>query len=224
MRSAPLYPVCLNILDRLCTVIGGGGVAERKVRGLLACGARVRVVSPACNLGLTQLGREGTVELRERPYEPDDLSDSFLIFAATDDPWVQEEISQEAKRRGISVNVADNPESCSFHVPAIHRQGNLVLTVATGGRSPALAALVRQQLAEQFGPEYGPLLELLGGLRSLLLAEQEQEHDVKNLFQQLLSSDIVTWVRQGRWDEVERHLLALLGRKIDVMALLRESQ
>ena len=85
-----MYPVFLDIAGKLCVVIGGGGVAERKVNGLLEAGAFIRVISPEATEELKTLSRSGRIEWRKKTYSPDDLDRAFLVFAATDDRAVQE--------------------------------------------------------------------------------------------------------------------------------------
>jgi len=211
-----MYPVCLEISDKLCVVVGGGMVAERKVFGLLAAGARVRVVSPQLSDSLSGLADEGKVEWLERGYEPGDLAGGLLIFAATDHRDVQEAVVRDAARAGQLVNVIDEPASCSFQVPAVVRRGDLTLAVSTNGKSPAVAAMVRRTLAESFGEEYSQLLDLISRLRDQVLSVDRDFAERKILFQNVLHDDIVLWIKNGQWDLVRSHLRAVLGSDVDL--------
>lgn len=220
----PLYPLCLDIADRLCLVVGGGPVAARKVRGLLDCGARVRLISPELCQDLEALARQGAIELRQRPYTPGDLLGAWLVFAATGVPAVQQAVAAEAAAAAIPCNLADAPAQCTFHVPAVLRRGDLTMAVATAGRSPALAALLRQELAERYGVEYAALVSLLGDLREQLLARRELsgEEQVEALLRRLLHPDLISWIRQGEQERLAGHIRAVLGRDpgLDLAAYL----
>lgn len=212
-----MYPLFLDLRGRLCVVVGGGGVAERKVRGILAAEGRVRLVSPEATPSLQALADAGTIEWRARGYQTTDLEDGFLLFAATDSPVVQSAATREARAAGLLVNRADAPEDCDFQVPATLRRGDLTLCVATGGRSPALAAMVRRRLEREMGPEYGMLVALMARLRTEVLASgQGDGGDKKILFETILHDDILDWLRAGRWDLLQAHLEAVLGRPVEV--------
>ncbi len=191
-------------------------MAQRKVRGLLEAGARVRVISPKATVELVQLARGGSIEWLDRPYCKGDLAGATLVFAATDNQQVQEAVRQEAEAAGQLVNVANDPGQCSFHVPAVVRRGTLTLMVATGGRSPAVAAMVRRQLEERFGPEYQVLLELVSMVREQVLKGESSCSARKILFQNMLQDDIVTWIRRGDWERLQDHLRATLGPDISI--------
>lgn len=165
------YLVNLDIRGRLAVVVGGGRVAVRKVRKLLEGEARVKVVAPEVEPELALLASQGRIALEEHPYAPGDLSGAFLALACTSDEAVNAAVSEEARRSGILVNVADRPALCTFTLPAVVRRGNLTLAVATDGRCPALSRALREELERTFGEEYGALTDLMGRLRERLMAE-----------------------------------------------------
>lgn len=210
-----MYPVCLEITDKLCVVVGGGSVAERKVLGLLAAGAQVRVISPQRTKVIAELAGDGRIEWLGRGYEQGDLFGALLVFAATDSREVQEAVVREASRAGQLVNVIDEPASCSFQVPAVIRRGDLTLAVSTGGKSPAVAAMVRRTLAESFGEEYNLLLDLMSRLRDQVLSGDRDFAERKILFQNILHDDIVLWIKNGQWELLRSHLRTVLGSDVD---------
>jgi precorrin-2 dehydrogenase / sirohydrochlorin ferrochelatase len=170
------YPVCLVGLEhRLSVVIGGGKVAARKVRALLEAGARVTVVSPDAVPELRRLSQAEQIHHIPRAYCDGDLAGAFVVVVATDDPAVNHAAWLEAERLGCLVNVADDPAHSNFIVPAVLRRGELTLAVSTGGASPALARVLREQLESGIGSEYGALAELLADLRPVLLTRFESE-------------------------------------------------
>lgn len=143
-----IYPAMLtNMPHTLAVVIGGGPVGERKVQGLLAAGARVRLVSPEATPLLQSWAEAGQIEWVRRPYQADDVAGARLVYAATNQRAVNAQVAQEAQAYGLLCNVADRPEEGNFHVPAVHRQERLVVAVSSTGESPIRAKQVRDDIA-----------------------------------------------------------------------------
>jgi precorrin-2 dehydrogenase/sirohydrochlorin ferrochelatase len=205
------YPLFAVIEDKPCLVVGGGAVGARKVADLMAAGARVTVVSPRLTAELAALADRGEISYRREEFREAQVEGMALVMAATDDPGVNARVSAAAQDRGIWVNVADAPEYCTFIVPAMVRRGDLTLAISTGGASPALAAQVRQELQEHFGPEYGPYLDLLQRVRTRLLAERRGHPDNGPLFHRLVSSPLKEAVAQGDRSRVLNLLHEVLG-------------
>ncbi len=155
------YMVCLDLEGRRCLVVGGGRVATEKALGLLDAGAEVTVVAPEVDGELAAL----PVELVHRRFTRSDVVDRFLVIAATNDRLVNADVSAAARDRNVPCNVADDPELCSFILPAIVREGTIVAGVSTGGASPALAQRLRTEIAELIRPEHAQLAERLAALR-----------------------------------------------------------
>jgi precorrin-2 dehydrogenase/sirohydrochlorin ferrochelatase len=214
------YPVQLDLRGRACLVVGGGAVGTRKVRTLVACGARVTVVSPAATAALEQMGAEGRVALIRRDYVCADLEGMFLVIGATDDEALNRCIHAQAEARRVLCNIADRPESCNFILPSILKRGDLVITVSTSGKSPAFAKKLRQRLELQFGEEYGAFLELMGAIRERLLARQHAPEAHKHLFEALIDSSLLEWIRTGRRDEINLLLERVLGAGFRVEELI----
>jgi cobalt-precorrin 5A hydrolase/precorrin-3B C17-methyltransferase len=154
-RSAPptlraSYPITLtNMKGALAVVVGGGLVGERKTRGLLAVGAIVRLISPAAQPQLRAWTDEGLVEWLQRDYQPGDLADARLVFAATNERQVNAQVAAEAAERAILCNVADAPGEGTFHLPAVHHYDDLFIAVSSNGASPITSRAVRDWLAKQ---------------------------------------------------------------------------
>ena len=211
-----MYPVCLDIRDKLCVVVGGGEVALRKVQGLLAARARIRVISPEVEPELDLLAGQGKIDWRRKAYAPDDIAQALLVFAATDDRATQQLVCRQAARDGQLVNVADDPACCNFQVPATFRRGDLTIAVATGGKSPAVAAMIRGKLEGEFGPEYELLLNLMALVRRQVVAGSHSQAERKNIYKKILHDDIVEWIRRGKVDLVRAHLQSVLGPEMEV--------
>jgi siroheme synthase-like protein len=161
------YPIVLTDLSHArCIVVGGGAVAERKVRQLLDAGAQPTVISPTLSAALAGWHADGRIAHIARPYRDGDLEGAALAFAATNDAAANQQVAAEARRRGVLANVADAPAAGSFHTVATLRRGDLLITVSTGGASPALAAQIRDELAERYGPEYAEHIQAAAVLRA----------------------------------------------------------
>ncbi len=215
-----MYPISLNISGKLCVVVGGGQVAERKVLSLLKAYARVRIISPQLTEMLTEIVAEQpakktvkkTVQWRERDYRQSDLDGALLVFAATDNRQVQDAVVQDAQQAGILVNVIDAPECCDFQVPAVVRRGDLNIAVATNGTSPALAAKIRQELDNKYGDEYAVALRLMSLLRKKICNTPSSNcAHRKRVFQNILHKDIIDWIRAEQWERLAQHLDTVLG-------------
>jgi precorrin-2 dehydrogenase/sirohydrochlorin ferrochelatase len=218
------FPIQLDIRDRPCLVVGGGGVGTRKAMSLIACGGRVTVVSPTATGELQDLATAGALTLLQREYAGDDLQGMFLVMGATDDEMLNRRIRTDAGRLKILCNIADRPEQCDFILPAVVERGDLVVTVSTSGRSPALAKKLRQDLQAQFGDEYTVFLDLMGAIRTRLLAEAHAPEAHKPIFERLVYSDILAWIREGRRNDIDRLLADILGdgwRADDLLATRR---
>ena len=205
------YPIQLDLQNRNCLVVGGGGVGTRKVITLLKCGAKVTVVSPVISERLQNLAKSSALMLKPRPYRTADLEGMFLVIGATDDEPLNRQISNDAERRNTLCNIADRPEVCSFILPAIVQRDDLVITISTSGRSPALAKKLRKTLESQFGEEYGDFLQLMGAIRNKLLSQTHEPEAHKPLFEQLINSDLIALIQEDKIKDINALLFKILG-------------
>jgi precorrin-2 dehydrogenase / sirohydrochlorin ferrochelatase len=203
------YPAILLLEGRLAVVIGGGGVAERKVRTLLDAGAKVRVVSSDVTEGIRRRADSGDIELVERRYERGDLAGAAAAVAATDDEEVNRGVFAEATESGIPVNVVDNVSLCTFIAPSIVRRGDLVVAISTGGNAPALAVRIRERLEREFGEEYERFLALMGELRESVTVPGDQDARAKAWYR-VVDSDVMDLVRAGEIDRARKRATELL--------------
>ena len=170
-RRNSYYPLYLDLSGKRCVVVGGGRVAERKVRALLACGARVHVVSPRVSRGIRTLRDGDRIGLRERAYASSDLRGAALVFAATNDAETNKRVSDDCREMGLLVNVADSPEICDFIVPAVVKQGPIVVAVSTSGTLPMLARRLREEIGRKLSKDYARYAVKVGALRKLLMEQ-----------------------------------------------------
>jgi len=208
------YPVFLNLRGRRAVVIGGGAVAEQKVLGLLSAGAHVTVVSPETTPRLAELAAAGGIDLRRRPYRSGDLAGAWLAIAGTDDRAANAQVWAEAEREGVLLNAVDDLDHCSFIAPAIHREGNITVAVSTSGKSPALAARLRQRVARLIGPAEARLCELLGELRPELAARVSDPHARTALWYRIVDSDVIEFVRRGDMEEARERIDELVDELV----------
>jgi len=206
------YHVALHVAGRKCVVVGGGDVALRKAEALAAAGAEVWAVAPEVHSSLRE---NSSVQCVEAAYDPSHLHGAMLVIAATDDAVVNRRVSEDAESRGILVNVVDQPDLCSFIVPASVKRGDLCIAISTGGSSPALARRIREQLDEQFGPEYAEYLEALRQIRTEVLRDVHEASVRREILKALPCADVLDVLRRDgrqaaeeRMREIVRHALA----------------
>jgi len=209
--DAHIYPVALVLRGRRCLVVGGGNVAAQKVKGLLAAGAEVHVTARDVGAAMRELaGQRGLASVEERPYRSGEAAGYWLVVAATGDPTVNQSVYDDGEKSGVFVNSADDPERCSFMLPAVARQGPVTVAVSTGGYSPALAGWLKEQFAQQMGPELAELAELLAEARARLKAEGRSTEGVD--WRSGLSSAMLDLIRDGRRAEAKERLEACLSQ------------
>jgi precorrin-2 dehydrogenase/sirohydrochlorin ferrochelatase len=153
------------------------------------------------------LKRMKGIERRRRPYRASDLRGATLVMSATNDPALNQRVAQDAKAQGILVNVVDQPDLCSFIVPATVRRGRLLVTVSTGGASPALAAQIRRRLSRQLGMEYSRLLEALNVARAEAMRKIPDPRLRRRVLQQLVSPRFLRLAKKSPASVVRREML-----------------
>lgn len=195
------YPMFVDLAGRRCLVVGGGTIATDKAAKLVEHGAEVRVVSPQITSELARMVADGRIaDHRERTYRPEDLEGCFLVIAATDREEVNLSVAQDAEARNMLCNIVDSPRLGSFIVPSTVRRGALSLAVSTGGASPVVARHVRRRLESEFGPEWGELVALVGGLRAELKERHRDMADRRDAVEQLMGSDVLRLLAEGDRD------------------------
>jgi uroporphyrin-III C-methyltransferase/precorrin-2 dehydrogenase/sirohydrochlorin ferrochelatase len=191
-----MFPVSLEVTDRRCLVVGGGGVALRKVQGLVEEGARVTVVSPEVVDPLAEMADHGEIEFQRRPYRADAGAGWTLVFAATDDRKVNARVFKDAEQAGVWCNVADDPELCSFHLPARVRRGPLQIAIGSAGEAPFVVRRLRQLFERRIGSEWGEWLTAAaryrGTVRDLQAPRDREEALFDRFFKETVDSENLT--------------------------------
>ena len=200
-----LFPIFVKLEGRLVVVIGGGAVAEQKIRGVLGAGARVRLVSPSVTAQIAEWVRFGKIDWLPKEFEPGDLEGAFLAIAATTSSRLNGEVFHATEQRGILCNAVDDIEHCHFYYGAVVQRGDLQIAISTNGRSPALAQRLRKEMEEQFGPEYEVWLQWLGAARDSLQASGPSSDATKKLLHELAS--------RAMFEEFVRQTMQRPGRR-----------
>ena len=198
MKKYPYYPIFIDIEDRSVLIVGGGEVCTRKAETMLKYGARVTVVSPQFSDELQQWADEGKLRLRRKLYEESDLEGAHIVIASTDDQSANERVAADCRAHRIPVNVVDVTPLCEFIVPAIVDKGSVHIAISTGGKSPALARTLKEDLQRMIGPEYAVVNDILGALREGAKSVLETDVDRKHFFDRILARGILDMLREGR--------------------------
>ena len=206
MLSTPFYIACLRLTGRKCLVVGAGDIGLEKIEGLLACDGDVTVVAPeVTNAEVERLAAEGSITLERRAFDPDDLRDSFMAIAATNDTDVNISVYDAAEELAMLVNVVDVPSLCNFILPAIVRTGPLAVAISTAGASPALAKRMKAEVSEMFGETYAELAGILNDHRGWAKGTLPTYQDRKDFFEEIVNGDPdpIELLRTGRRDELD---------------------
>jgi siroheme synthase-like protein len=202
------YPANLLVTGRRCVVVGAGRIAARKVESLLDAGAAVTVVAPRVGDEVRAWADAGRLELAERPFDAADLDGAWLAVTATDEPSVNAAVFAAGEARRMFVNSADDPANCSFTLMSVVRRGDIVVTIGTNGRSPALATYLKDHVREEMGPEYETLLDLLSEAREEMRAGGRSSEDAD--WRAAIDSGILDLIREGRETEARELLRSCL--------------
>ncbi len=159
------FPIFINLQDARCLVVGGGAVALRKTRQLLAFGACVSVVAPQLHDELAELLHDGRVVHAGRAFESDMLANCALAIAATGDSTVNRKVSETARALRVPVNVVDDPSLCDFITPAIVQRDPIVVAVSSRGAAPVIAREIKSWIEAQLPRSLGVLADVAGSFR-----------------------------------------------------------
>jgi precorrin-2 dehydrogenase / sirohydrochlorin ferrochelatase len=207
------YPIFLNIQDKKCVIVGGGEVAARKTERLLDCGAKVFVISPQLTPALAALKQKDVISHIAAEYTGDLIHGAALVIGATDDEKTNVQISLDARSKRIPVNIVDDPQKCDFILPSLVQRGDMVITIGTGGKSPALARHLREELEAKYGREYEIFLNILGNLRVKMV---KNEGIGKDWFESLLAAGILDFIREKDREKVKKTVQKITGEEVEI--------
>ncbi|GAB6387970.1 siroheme synthase CysG [Stutzerimonas marianensis] len=208
MEFLPLFH---NLKRQTVLVVGGGEIALRKARLLSEAGAVLRVVAPEVQAQLVELVEQGGGRLLVRGYAPEDMNGCVLAIAATDDEALNERVSQDARVRGLPVNVVDSPQLCSVIFPAIVDRSPLVIAVSSGGDAPVLARLIRARIETWIPAVYGQLAGLAKRFRAQVKASLPDVQQRRVFWEEVFDGPVAERALAGQMHEAER----MLQEKLD---------
>lgn len=206
---ASLFPVMICLEDKDCLVVGGGEVATRKVEDLLACDARVTVVAPQATNQIKAMAIEGRLNYQQRCFDDPDIEGMMIVISATNVEAVNQRIESICRRQGILVNVVDDPPKCDFFIPAVVRQGSLLISVSTEGKSPYLARHIKEEIQEIYGQEYKYLVEILGEARRLIKESEPNIENRKKIFANLAEGRLLQVIREQGPEQAREWVLSV---------------
>jgi len=206
-------PLHIDLKGRKALVIGGGSVAERKVKTLLAYGADLTVVSPELNSSLRELFNTGEISYFDDIYRPAYLKDQFMVICATDDEEVNRQAADHCTRHGILVNSVSEPDRCTFFFPALLKKGPLTIAVSTAGSSPALSRRIKEQLDGYFGSEYEEYLSYLGQMRLRIIARVKDKEARREIFEYLAGDQFFKKFKEKSRSEIDGLFEEILAEK-----------
>ena len=202
--EVPPFPLYVRLEGAHVVCVGAGACAERKVKMLLAYGARLLVIAPEATDAVRRLADAGELSWEARPYADGDLDGALLVVCATDDAAVNHRVFVDAQRRGQLVNVVDDPANCNVILPSVLRRGKLQVAVSTAGAAPGLAGQIRRGLEREFPDWYGDYLDLLGEVR--MLVKERIPGDTKlraSIYAKLYSSELDERIAAGERPDAE---------------------
>jgi precorrin-2 dehydrogenase/sirohydrochlorin ferrochelatase len=194
------YPVYLDLQDRLTVVVGGSALAEEKARGLLAVGARVKVIAETVTVGLAELAVEEALVHLARAFAGGDLAGAAMAIVTESDPGVRDAVFAEATAGNVLVNTVDDLPRCNWIAPSIVRRGHLTIAISTAGKAPVLAVRLRQWLEKEIGAEHERFLEMASEVRAPLALRHPDFAERRARWYRLIDSDVLELLRRG--DEV----------------------
>lgn len=196
------YPINLDVEGKNCTVVGGGKVALRKIRGLLEAGARVKVIAPEICAEIEELFRHGEIFLTRENFSAELLGDELILIAATNLPEINRQACEAAQARKILVNVV-NDTGGNFNVPSRIRRGDFLLTISTGASSPAFAKFVRRMLETELGENFGAGLEIISRARREVKRLLPNQSAREKFWREILTAEVWQLLKSGELDKLE---------------------
>ncbi len=204
-------PLFFNLQQQPCLLVGGGAIALRKARLLIKAGAKIHVVTLELCDELKQLLADNDGSFSIKAYDQSDLSSCQIVIAATDQAALNQQISSQAKAARIPVNVVDNPQLCTFIMPAIIDRSPLVIAVSSGGEAPVLARQLRAKLETLIPSSYGRLAQLASRWRDRVKNRFADVDMRRRFWEEILSGTVAELSLNGNDDKAE----AIIQQKLD---------
>ncbi|MFT8314526.1 MAG: bifunctional precorrin-2 dehydrogenase/sirohydrochlorin ferrochelatase [Clostridium sp.] len=204
------YPIMLNVKGKKCGVIGGGKVAYRKITTLLECGAEVLVISREIIQDIKMLVNENKVIYLEDNYDFKYISDSYLVYAATNEKDINEKIYKQCNEKNILVNVVDEPDICNFIVPSKIKRGDLTIAVSTNGKSPMLAKKIREDLEQIYDDKFEIFLDIMGQIRKEAFVILKDSRVRSEFYKHIVYSDFINRLSCHNREGIKKEIMDIL--------------
>ncbi len=206
----PYFPMFLDAARMQVLVVGGGAVAAAKLETLAGCGAAVTVVAPRISDGVRSLAAVHGCVVLEQAYRPELLEGRTLVVAAVDDPALGVRIAADARAAGLPVNVVDNPALCDFIFPAVIRRGGMQIAVSSGGTSPVLARLLKQEIENMLPEQLDRLAAYIATKTDAVRAALAELQPRRLFWERLIRGPVGAAVLSGDLDTADRRFDAAL--------------
>ena len=167
------FPLCVDISNKNCVVVGGGSTAARKIEKLLLFNSKITVIAPEI---CEEISKMKNIKIIKRKFEDNDLEGAFIVVGATNDNKINRQISQICRQKNIPVNIVDDPKNCSFYFPSIVRKNNITVAVSTDGEAPIIARFLREKIEKIIDDDLIEISENLAECRKKIRNEFQKEN------------------------------------------------
>lgn len=203
------FPILINIENQRCVVVGGGRVAERKIKTLLKYGAQITVISPEITENIKKLIEKGKIKHVKRRYRKEDVKKAVLVVSATSDSKINAQIAKEAEFLINTVEGKNETKGIKYIVPAIFERGDLTIAVST--EFPALSKIIRNEIAKLYGKEFALYLKYIKKARKGIQEKIPNNKKRQALFRKIASKKIVSILKQYGFKEAKKEIDRILN-------------
>lgn len=208
---AKLFPAFIDIKGKKCVVVGGGRVAERKIKTLLQYDAKITLISPEINENLRKIVEKGQIEYIKKQFSKEDIKDAFLVVAATSDERLNTEIAKNAKFlvNCVTASAVSEIDGLLYNVPAIFHKADLTIAIST--EFPALSRLLRDEISKLYGKEFASYLKYLKKLRKEIQKKIPETKRRQEIFRKIASKEIVSILKQYGFKKAKQEVEKILN-------------
>ncbi|MBE88470.1 MAG: uroporphyrinogen-III C-methyltransferase [Rhodospirillaceae bacterium] len=205
-------PIAFQLKGQGVLVVGGGTTALRKLRLLVKTSAEITVIASTPNSDLISYAVETGLRLIKREFSASDLSNKVMVISATDEPSLDNAVSEAAKERNIPINVPDRPDLCTFHIPSIVDRDPIVIAISTSGNAPVLARHIRERIEKLLPKNIGKLAKFAREFRSAVKSIIPSAQDRLNLWESVLAGPISQKVLAGKITMAREDMVKLVNQ------------
>lgn len=203
------FPILINIKNQKCIVVGGGSVAERKIKTLLKYGAKIIVISPEITDNIKKLVDRGKIKHVKRLYRKGDAKEAVLVVSATSDSKINAQIAKEAEFLINTIEGKNKTKGIKYIVPAIFERGNLTIAVST--EFPSLSRIIRNEIAKLYGKEFALYSRYIKKVRKEIQGKIPDDKKRQALFRKIASKKIVSILKQDGFKEAKKEIDRILN-------------